>query len=91
MKNFIATAALSIVATAGATAAFADGHADVTMLTCAEFTAMENIDQQAAMSAIVGDVEGVMIDDTKLSEIGVLCNGEDDKMVAELLNDEADS
>ena len=91
MTNFMKTAAISLIAITGASAAFADAHADVTKLTCAEFSAMELIDQQAAMSAIVGDVEGVMIDDTKLSEIGVLCNGQDDMMVSELLNDDAKS
>lgn len=91
MKNSIKTAALTLFALTAANSAFADAHATATELTCAEFMAMERIDQTQALNALTAEVDGVMEDDDSIAEIGLLCNGRDDDIVAEVLDNDADS
>lgn len=91
MKNLIATAALTVATAAASTAAFADAHAQPTDLTCAEFGAMELVDQEAALQAIVTEVSGADVDEVMLSEIAILCNGNDELTVADVLADGTDS
>lgn len=91
MKTTIKTAALALFALTAANSAFADGHADVSEMTCAEFMALERVDQTQALNALTAEVDGVMADDDSIAEIGVLCNGRDDDVVAEVLDDDADS
>lgn len=85
MKNLMITAALGTTFAISSTAAFADGHADITKVTCAEFTNMELADQQQMLSELLAAVEEADRDEQELADIALLCNGSEEEAVAMVL------
>lgn len=85
MTNLIKTAALSLTLIGASTSVFAAAHADVEAVTCADFAAMEIIDQEPFLVAVTAITDDVVNDDIKPSDVTVMCNGMDDETVASLL------
>jgi len=88
MKTFFTTAALSLTLAGASTMAFADAHADVSMITCGDFAAMEIIDQEAALVTITAATEGVSNSEIKISDVIVVCNGRDAETVMAIIENE---
>ncbi|MFQ1700566.1 hypothetical protein ACJ5NV_08220 [Loktanella agnita] len=88
MKNVLKTAVLSLTLVGGASTAFAAGHADVTAMTCAEFSAMDLSAQDESLAALAATVEGVEREEFEAGDIEVLCNGRDDDTIAMIIEDD---
>ncbi|MBB5720889.1 hypothetical protein FHS72_000493 [Loktanella ponticola] len=85
MNTFVKASALSLFAMTAATTAFADGHETADMVTCAEFAALDRQEQTSTLNELYGEVEGVERDDDTISSIMLSCNGNDEKALADVL------
>jgi prepilin-type processing-associated H-X9-DG protein len=85
MKNLIIPAALSLFAITAANSAFADGHASAEDMTCAEFSALDRQEQSLAFAELTGEIDSVDRDDDSIETIMLQCNGNDEKMLSEVL------
>lgn len=88
MTNLFKTAALSLTLVGASTAAYAENHATVTDMTCAEFATKSIADQEMLLAEILASVEGTASDETKIGDVEVLCNGSETETVAKLLEDD---
>ncbi|WP_322895450.1 MULTISPECIES: hypothetical protein [unclassified Yoonia] len=90
MNKIFATTALALSVFAGATAATAqtlESQTGADEVTCAEFQAMELIDQETMLGEIVALSEGRSIDNTDPATVDVLCTGNDEMTLVEVLED----
>ena len=86
MKLILSTA-LTATLLGAATFAVADGHADVTNVTCAQFADMTIADQESLLAELTAAVDGAENDDIKIGDVQVICNGSEDETLADLLRD----
>ncbi len=86
MKTFTTLAATTGLLLASTSVALADGHADVLEVTCADFAAMEIADQESFMAALGAALPDEDNDDMDIEQAALLCNGNDEKTVGEVLD-----
>lgn len=89
MKKIFATTAFALSVFVGATSASAQSLSGAEDVTCAEFLGMELIDQETMLGEFVALSDNRSIDDTEVGDVQVLCNGNDEMTVVEVLENEA--
>ena len=83
MKKIFATTAFALTLAAGAVSAQSLNGADEA--TCAEFLAMETLEQEEMLSRIIAASDGGSQSETTLADIELICVGNDDVAVADVL------
>lgn len=88
MNKIFATTAFALTFAAGA--ASAQTATDMTDTTCAEFLAMEQLDQEAMLSELVAASDGGSLQETTIADVQIVCTGNDMTPVAEALETSSD-
>ena len=85
MKNIFATTAFALtIAAAGSVSA--QTLSGVEEVTCAEFLAMELIDQETMLGEVIAESDGGSRANTTLADIELVCTGNDDTPVVDALD-----
>ena len=84
MKKIFATTAFALSLAAGAVSAQTLTDADE--VTCSEFLAMEQLEQETMLSEIVALSDGGSLEETTLADVEIVCTGNDDLPVVEALD-----
>ncbi|MFN3664200.1 hypothetical protein [Yoonia sp.] len=84
MKKIFATTAFALTFAAGAVSAQTLTGADE--VTCSEFLAMEQIEQETMLSEIIALSDGGSLAETTLADVEIVCTGNDDLPVVEALD-----
>ena len=88
MNKIFATTAFALTFAAGAASAQAIMETPDT--TCAEFLAMEQLDQETMLSELVAASDGGSLQETTVSDVQIVCTGNDMTPVVEALETSSD-
>jgi len=88
MTKIFATTALALTFAAGAGAAQTLSNADE--ITCAQFLAMPQLEQDTMLSEVVALSDGGSLQETTIADVQILCTGNDMMPVVEALETSSD-
>ncbi|MBR2574569.1 MAG: hypothetical protein IKE14_09600 [Loktanella sp.] len=88
MTKIFATTALALTFAAGAGAAQTLSNADE--ITCAQFLAMPQLEQDTTLSEVVALSDGGSLQETTIADVQILCTGNDMMPVVEALETSSD-
>ncbi|WP_019956518.1 hypothetical protein [Yoonia vestfoldensis] len=88
MNKIFATTAFALTFVAGVVSA--QTMTDMNETTCAEFLAMEQLDQESMLSELVAASEGGSLQETTISDVEIVCTGNDMTPVVEVLETSSD-
>jgi hypothetical protein len=83
MKKIFATTAAALTLAAASVSAQSINGADE--VTCAEFLAMETLQQEEMLPRVIASSDGGSQNETTLADIELICVGNDDVAVADVL------